>query len=156
MPPRVQSTRHPAISRAAVKSRNPGQEFLNCCLWRGSMSFGCGKLPKIKSRCCDHLFGLWRWVISHQGPGQDGREDSMKLNLINHPDRKTRTKPSVPRIMVGNLGNGKKKKTTSSLTQLYLNLWKLKIPHGDFPGDPVVKTPCFQCKGLGFYSWLGN
>ena len=53
----------------------------------------------------------------------------MKLNLINHPDRKTRTKPSVPRIMVGNLGNGKKKK--SSLTQLYLILWKLKIPHGD-------------------------
>lgn len=72
------------------------------------MRFGWGKLPKIKSRYCDHLFGLCRRVISHQGPGQDGREDSMKLNLINHPDRKTRTKPSVPRIMVGNLGNGKK------------------------------------------------
>lgn len=27
-----QSTSHLAISRAAVKSRNPGQEFLNCCL----------------------------------------------------------------------------------------------------------------------------
>ena len=26
----------------------------------------------------------------------------------------------------------------------------------NFPGGPVVKTPCFHCRGLGFYSWLGN
>lgn len=25
----------------------------------------------------------------------------------------------------------------------------------DFPGGAVVKTLCFQCKGLGFDSWLG-
>ena len=26
----------------------------------------------------------------------------------------------------------------------------------DFPGSPVVKTLCFQCKGLRFDPWLGN
>ena len=25
-----------------------------------------------------------------------------------------------------------------------------------FPGGPVVRSPCFQCRGYGFYSWLGN
>ena len=27
---------------------------------------------------------------------------------------------------------------------------------GDFPGGPVVKTPCFQCRGHKFNPWLGN
>ena len=27
---------------------------------------------------------------------------------------------------------------------------------GDFPGGPVVKTQCFQCKGHGFSHWSGN
>ena len=26
----------------------------------------------------------------------------------------------------------------------------------DFPGGPVVKTVCFQCKGHGFDPWSGN
>ena len=26
----------------------------------------------------------------------------------------------------------------------------------DFPGGPVGKTPCSQCRGLGFDPWLGN
>ena len=26
----------------------------------------------------------------------------------------------------------------------------------DFPGGPVVKTPCSQCKGPGFDSWSGK
>ena len=26
----------------------------------------------------------------------------------------------------------------------------------DFPGGPVVKNPCFQCKGYGFDPWPGN
>ena len=26
----------------------------------------------------------------------------------------------------------------------------------DFPGDPVVKTPRFHCKGHGFDAWWGN
>ena len=26
----------------------------------------------------------------------------------------------------------------------------------DFPRGPVAKTPCSQCKGPGFDSWLGN
>ena len=29
-------------------------------------------------------------------------------------------------------------------------------PGEDFPGEPVVKTPCFQCRGCGFDSWLGK
>ena len=26
----------------------------------------------------------------------------------------------------------------------------------DFPGDPVAKIPCSQCKGSGFDPWPGN
>ena len=26
----------------------------------------------------------------------------------------------------------------------------------DFPGDPVVKTPCSQCRGHRFHPWSGN
>ena len=26
----------------------------------------------------------------------------------------------------------------------------------DVPRGPVVKTPCFQCRGYGFNPWLGN
>ena len=26
----------------------------------------------------------------------------------------------------------------------------------DFPGDPVVKTLPFHCRGCGFDPWLGN
>ena len=28
--------------------------------------------------------------------------------------------------------------------------------YGDFPGGPVAKTPCSQCKGPEFNSWSGN
>lgn len=70
------------------------------------MHFGWGKLPKIKTRYCGHLFGLCGRVISHWGKGQDGREYSMKVNLINHADRQRRTEPSLPRTVFGNLGNG--------------------------------------------------
>ena len=27
---------------------------------------------------------------------------------------------------------------------------------GDFPGGPVAKTPCSQCRGPGFDPWSGN
>ena len=27
---------------------------------------------------------------------------------------------------------------------------------GDFPGGPVAKTPCSQCRGHGFDPWAGN
>ena len=26
----------------------------------------------------------------------------------------------------------------------------------EFPGDPEVRTLCFQCRGHGFGSWLGK
>ena len=31
-----------------------------------------------------------------------------------------------------------------------------KIKNRDSPGGPVVKTPCFHCRGHGFDPWLGN
>lgn len=73
------------------------------------MHFGWGKLPKIKTRYHGHLFGLCGRIISHRGKGQDGRENSMKLNLINHSDRQTKTEATLSRTMVGNLGNGREK-----------------------------------------------
>ena len=30
------------------------------------------------------------------------------------------------------------------------------ISSGDFPGGPVGKTPCSQCRGPGFDPWSGN
>ena len=33
---------------------------------------------------------------------------------------------------------------------------KLKLSWGHFPGGPVAKTPCFQCRGSGFDLWLEN
>ena len=30
------------------------------------------------------------------------------------------------------------------------------LKYRDFPGDPVVKTPCFRRRGHGFDSWSGN
>ena len=32
----------------------------------------------------------------------------------------------------------------------------LKIHLQEFPGGPVVRTPCFHCRGHGFDPWLGN
>ena len=32
----------------------------------------------------------------------------------------------------------------------------IKILKGDFPGSPVVKTPCFQCREYGFDPWSEN
>ena len=31
-----------------------------------------------------------------------------------------------------------------------------KTDLGDFPGGPVIKTPCFHCRGPGFHPWLGK
>ena len=31
-----------------------------------------------------------------------------------------------------------------------------KLKHRDFPGGPMVKTPNFHCRSLGFNSWWGN
>ena len=33
---------------------------------------------------------------------------------------------------------------------------QLKLPPGDFPGGPVAKTPCSQCKGPELDPWSGN
>ena len=32
----------------------------------------------------------------------------------------------------------------------------VKSVFGDFPGGPVVQTPCFHCRGHGFDSWSGK
>ena len=34
--------------------------------------------------------------------------------------------------------------------------WQLKNYSGDFPGGPVVKTPCFHCRGRRLDPWLGS
>ena len=40
-----------------------------------------------------------------------------------------------------------------SIGRLY---WFKNKYNGDFPGNPVVKTPRFQCKGCGFDPWSGS
>ena len=39
---------------------------------------------------------------------------------------------------------------------VYLFTVSFKEEATDFPGGPVVKTPCFHCGGHGFDPWLGN
>ena len=48
-------------------------------------------------------------------------------------------------------------KGNEALTQdtMWVNL-KNKMLSRDFPGGPVVKTPCFHCRGHWFDPWLGN
>ena len=36
------------------------------------------------------------------------------------------------------------------------NIINKKCMLRDFPGGPVVKTPCSQCRGHGFDPWSGN
>ena len=38
---------------------------------------------------------------------------------------------------------------------IYFSLFK-KDMYWDFPGRPVGKIPSSQCRGPGFYPWLGN
>ena len=40
-------------------------------------------------------------------------------------------------------------------SQLFKREWE-NIESGDFPGGPVAKIPCSQCRGPRFYPWLGN
>ena len=47
--------------------------------------------------------------------------------------------------------NQKSKKQSGSESHL-----KLLKRFGDFPGCPVAKTPCLQCKGHKFQPWSGN
>ena len=42
---------------------------------------------------------------------------------------------------------------TNTVKQLYSN-YKEKMK--DFPGGPVAKTFCSQCRGPGFDPWSGN
>ena len=37
---------------------------------------------------------------------------------------------------------------------LFFSQLRMNVP--DFPGSPVVKTPCSQCRGHGFDPCLGN
>ena len=37
-----------------------------------------------------------------------------------------------------------------------LQFWKQSKKSFGFPGGPVPKTPCFQCRGPGFDPWSGN
>ena len=43
---------------------------------------------------------------------------------------------------------------TSIKTLKNKNVFKKKCR--DFPGGPVVGTPCFHCRGRGFKPWSGN
>ena len=42
------------------------------------------------------------------------------------------------------------------LLAIYFTLWVTIQHFWDFPGGPVVKTPCFHCRGHGFDPWLGH
>ena len=49
----------------------------------------------------------------------------------------------------------KKKKKWQKMIKVVLSN-KLKDCAWEFPGGPVVRTPCFHCRGHGFDPWSGN
>ena len=42
------------------------------------------------------------------------------------------------------------------IISLICGIKKKKKRYKDFPGGPVGKTPCSQCRGPGFDPWSGN
>ena len=44
---------------------------------------------------------------------------------------------------------------TGNNIMLYIDSY-IKDIGGNFPGGPVDRTPCSQCRGPGFDFWLGN
>ena len=40
--------------------------------------------------------------------------------------------------------------------KLCLNQWMVKSIVREFPGGPLVRTPCFHCQGPGFNPWSGK
>ena len=49
-----------------------------------------------------------------------------------------------------------KSKIQCDFTLVRMAIIKKSTNNWDFPGGPVVKTPCCQCRGCGFDPWLGN
>ena len=41
-------------------------------------------------------------------------------------------------------------------TSVVIRKMQIKTTMRDFPGGPVVKTPCFHCRGHEFNPWSGN
>ena len=56
---------------------------------------------------------------------------------------------TFPNVSVISLTNKRGKYVFSNLAKDGCVLW-------DFPGSPVVKTPCFYCRGCGFDPCQGN
>ena len=51
----------------------------------------------------------------------------------------------------------KSKESTEKLVEVVrLAKSQVNIQNQDFPGGPVVKTPCIHCRGLGFKTWAEN
>ena len=61
-------------------------------------------------------------------------------------------------MYITNRGGGKMRKsnTTQKCTCSGVDVGINNSISGDFPGGPVVKTPCFKCRGHGSDSRLGN
>ena len=60
-------------------------------------------------------------------------------------------------------GRKKERREEGKKAEIYTETWggqdkaTIKLSDlGDFPGGPVGKTPCSQCRGHGFDPWLGN
>ena len=48
------------------------------------------------------------------------------------------------------------KQTNKQINKIFLKIKLNEMKNLDFPGGPVDKTPCSQCRGPGFNPWLGN
>ena len=70
-------------------------------------------------------------------------------------------KPTSPALKMQSLNHRPPGKSSTTnyfklhVIQLFLSLYKKTQTRG-FPGDPIAKTPCSQCRGPKFNSWSGN
>ena len=101
---------------------------------------------------------ILEWVAfpfsgDHPNPGIEPRSPTLQVGLyqLSHKGKPIKDKSNIKYI-------------ASSLYRwdrfglsIHQNTFSFfKKQHIDFPGSPVVKTPCFHCRGHGFHSRQGT
>ena len=85
---------------------------------------------------------------------------SFRLLILKNSANKltSANKPSILENISGRLYFPKMAATIAPIPSTHVHVILTHFPSrgGSFPGDPVVKTPRFQCRGCGFDPWMGN
>ena len=89
---------------------------------------------------------------------KENKEEWMKNKPRKHGKLKERTEVIHIRVWI-QMGMEKKRKQNSHNQSVSMKgrVWgMIKKQRRDFPGGPMIKTPCFQCRGCRLNLWWGN